>query len=125
MGIISSLFNKRFNIYRVTNPTPSTSMFEIDASQYVIVSTNIQGRLTRGILNEPQREGAFIEAGAASGYKDKLFVPAGTDIQVGDRIIESGVSTNRFYVDYVNDLPGGTSNHIECILTASDFDTAS
>ena len=121
MAIISRLLNKTFNIYRVTTPTPSSPSFEIGEEQFVLVSRNIAGRLSRTAVNEPVREGVPKDLGLGSGYKNKIFFAAGTDVQVGDRIMEAGVPTNKFYVDYVNDLPGGVANHIECEVSASDF----
>lgn len=119
------MYNKVVHIYRVT-AVPSSAMFEVSADQYVLVNRNIQARIGSGQVNDRQRAGGLKEPGFGSSYKNKLFVPAGTDIKVGDRVIEGGNTSNRYIVDYVNDRPGGlVDHHIECLVSSSEFMVAS
>lgn len=126
MGIPTSYYNKIFNIYRINPISPSiANMFEVGVAQVVVSSRGIRGRLASGNINEASGSQPD-KLGFGSGYKNKLFVASGTDIKVGDRIIEQSNSNNRYYVDYVNKFPGGLSDHhIECIVSSSDFMVAS
>lgn len=125
MGIITSLYNTTINIYRIT-ATPSTTMYEVGAEDYALLSSGVLARICSGSINEPVAEGGVKESGAGSGYKRKLFVPIGTNIRSGDKIVEttSGIesTTEIYYINDVNPRPGGlTNHHIECIVTSSDF----
>ena len=125
MGIISSMYNTLWYIFRVSDPIPN-AMGEIGSEQYVKVSNNVQGRLSTFAVAEPLRDGMLKEAGEGSAYRFKFFTPSGTDIKVGDRLVRMGSTNERYYVDHVNSSPGGlTDHHQECLVTASTFMVAS
>ena len=124
MGIISQLYNKTFNIYRISNAVNDYG--EVSTANIVLLQRNVSGRLASGTINEQTRSGALKDNGLGGGYMNKIFFPSGTNIRTGDRIIEAGNTTNRYYADYVNKAPGGlTDHHIEVIVTSSDFMVAS
>jgi len=128
MAIPTRLFNAYFNIYRIIVNTSSSGMYEVESSQeqIVVASRNIKGRLSSGAINQSKSDGALTGAGQGSGYIFKLFLPSGTDIKVGDKVIKVGDWTERYYVDFVNKSPGGlVDHHIECTLTSSSFMVAS
>lgn len=120
MGIITRLYNQRFNIYRVQTDAVS-DIFEADPQARVLASI-VKGRLTTGFINEPNREGASKEQGMGEAFKQRLFIPDGTNVKAGDFIVQIGNTSNSFFVDYISTQPGGeSSHHMECILTSTSY----
>lgn len=115
MAIKSSLLNKTVNVERITVSPDNTG--DISNSRSVS-STAIKMRITRN-KQYASNNLSLKEYGAIVTSSHVGFCQVGSDIEVGDYIIDS---TEEYFVNYVDDKPGGTSNHMQIYMTQTNVE---
>lgn len=126
MAIRESLLNKTVNIFRITANTKN-EIGEVSVGQRVTVSTGVKCRITNSEINAVGKDKAMEQPyGTSLSEKHFGFFKIGTDIKVGDKVVNANNSTQIYYVDEVIKEPGGsTTSHIETRMTSVTHEEAS